>query len=421
MMEMTMTTLHWTALALVLLSTACYFEVEAPDTALTEDDVGVTQQALSGFGETFWMAPKGEYYTQINFCFQNLSTIPSSARQNVEQGLASSWAYYANVSFFNAGDCATASVSPIIRIASGYPTAITHGIGRTAADNSPSMELLFPPVAQFACTQSKQGGPSQPWLSAEECLRVQSAHEFGHVLGFQHESMRSDYTGDCPNGNRATAASGGGVPNTELTPYDPSSLMDQNYCRFPDQAAWLSANDLAGVRAIYGLGLTNNSCPRGCQYAQYSNAFFAIRSQEAKGWIMPREDGGVWHQSFIGSWERIKFVRYSGSDPNNNLRYGDSVIIMTRWTNRRLSARDNGTVTTTTNNDAWERWTIESPNVTKYANGSRVLINAPVLFRSAHAAANLRYLNVNPSTQDVRLSSDANNSHFRINGPLSDE
>jgi hypothetical protein len=70
-------------------------------------------------------------------------------------------------------------------------------------------------------------------------------------------------------------------------------------------------------------------------------------------------------------------------------------------------------VTQVGNLDEWERWLVVTPDSARYPSGSRVLVNAPVLLKSFHGT----YLNASGSG-DIRLWSDANTSHVRINGPL---
>ncbi len=71
------------------------------------------------------------------------------------------------------------------------------------------------------------------------------AHEFGHVLGFDHENDRGDAPARCA-GNHTDWDNGHG---TQLTTYDPNSIM--NYCG-PNRDI-LSTNDIAGSRLAYGV------------------------------------------------------------------------------------------------------------------------------------------------------------------------
>jgi hypothetical protein len=72
-------------------------------------------------------------------------------------------------------------------------------------------------------------------------------HEFGHVLGFEHEQDRRD-KGDASTceGGYDLWDSGQGMP---IGLYDPSSIMSSTYCHSGDT---LSKGDIAGLRSIYG-------------------------------------------------------------------------------------------------------------------------------------------------------------------------
>ncbi|MCP2226538.1 hypothetical protein OKW12_001946 [Pseudomonas silensiensis] len=58
----------------------------------------------------------------------------------------------------------------------------------------------------------------------DNCIRYIAIHEFGHVLGFVHEQVRSDAPIECTS--EVDTSGAGGVRN--LTEYDPQSIM--NYC-----------------------------------------------------------------------------------------------------------------------------------------------------------------------------------------------
>ena len=72
-----------------------------------------------------------------------------------------------------------------------------------------------------------------------------AVHEFGHVLGFQHEQDRPEAEArDCPG---STSVPGGIV----LGLYDPESIM--NYCgEHGNNSGTLSEGDIANVRDLYG-------------------------------------------------------------------------------------------------------------------------------------------------------------------------
>jgi len=67
-------------------------------------------------------------------------------------------------------------------------------------------------------------------------------HEFGHLLGFDHEFMRDDNEGACE------VAEGNNTVGTFLTVYDEESIMNETYCGFRPA---LTAIDELGVEIVY--------------------------------------------------------------------------------------------------------------------------------------------------------------------------
>ena len=80
----------------------------------------------------------------------------------------------------------------------------------------------------------------------ETCIRATAAHEFGHVLGFDHEQLRPDTPASCVT----PAPPGNG--DTTFGAWDLDSIM--NYCSPSRKTGLLSGSDVAGTQKYYGLG-----------------------------------------------------------------------------------------------------------------------------------------------------------------------
>ncbi len=114
--------------------------------------------------------------------------------------------------------------------------------GTNVGTNAVTMSLNFSFTKIFSfCKQGR-----------EACIRNFATHEFGHVLGFDHEQNREDLTdvaGACKTDVRAA------LPGfVSIGAYDPNSVM--NYCASITtdslRVASLSVGDIAALQKFYG-------------------------------------------------------------------------------------------------------------------------------------------------------------------------
>jgi len=197
----------------------------------SEDPVKAKDQPLFIDTGATWDSP------HIPVCWED-SPPDMIEHQWVSDALRGAWAAYSQVTFDDRGKCAVADGGIHIRVSDERPH--TSSLGDHLDGDTTGM------ILNFTFKNWSPGLANDP----EYGIRAIAVHEFGHALSFEHEQNRGDHPDFAIPGG-STFLNLGPHADTFVGPWDYDSVMD--YCN----PVWngngvLSANDVNGVRSVYG-------------------------------------------------------------------------------------------------------------------------------------------------------------------------
>jgi hypothetical protein len=175
----------------------------------------------------------------ILVCWKNPSDTDVWQRLWVEEAIESTWVKVAGISFAGWKPCTPASQGIRILISDdSTPPYSFIGSNLNGKRNGMKLNFTFRNWGQSCINNEKK------------CIVSVAVHEFGHAMGFIHESLRDDAPADCKARKDVIADGsdpGGGI---KVTRYDPDSVM--NYCNVIwNNDGKLSPSDIAAAKILY--------------------------------------------------------------------------------------------------------------------------------------------------------------------------
>lgn len=237
-----------------------------------------------------------------------------AARSAVRKNIENNWQKYANLEFFDWGDCPLTqggSGQPAFYVAVGNLTGSIVVMPAVPRDpNDPTSINDWSAVGKqtsmatiMSLNFQTNPGTGRPVV---ESFPFNTIHEFGHALGFTHEWVRTDYViGSCTR-DVGEDANNSGNQLTIFPDYD--SIMDK--CGDAPTPIGLSPGDVIGIQRAYGRKMTGSLVGDRGNCADISNGDTAVGTP-----LIAFPCRNQWNQIFTrsSSTEQLKATTPAGS------------------------------------------------------------------------------------------------------------